>query len=354
MMKKRITALALTLALCLSMGISAANASNEALSATLNRALSVTYNGIKQAFYDATGAEVYPLSYNNTTYLPVRALSGLVGLNVSFDGATNTVALTSGGMPAQNTKAPTAGANETISAELNRTMTVTYDGAAQKFTDANGAVVYPISYAGTTYLPVRAVSGLLKLPVDFNDATNTVVLGTAPVAPPSTGVSTNLFDNQVSINGTVMRFPNKMENLAALGFVLPEKKKDFTMNPNTFTSGAVEAANGDRISGGFYNLGATTIQMSAGMITDVAFAQTSLKNTAIIFAGGIQFGASQAEVTAAYGAPTEKRDGGTTTKTTREVYKYNKGGVTGFAKDFVEILFENGKLARMEIYTNEI
>ena len=64
-----------------------------------------------------------------------------------------------------------------IKVYLDRNITVKYDGQAQVFTDVNGKTVYPISYNGTTYLPIRAVSGLLGVDVDWDQATRTVLLG---------------------------------------------------------------------------------------------------------------------------------------------------------------------------------
>ena len=49
--------------------------------------------------------------------------------------------------------------------------------------DANGTVVYPISYNGTTYVPLRAVSNMMGLPVDWNGDTRTVYLGAADRQP---------------------------------------------------------------------------------------------------------------------------------------------------------------------------
>jgi len=48
---------------------------------------------------DATGAEVEPFICDGTTYLPVRAVSGALGLGVDWDQATHTVKLTSPSRP---------------------------------------------------------------------------------------------------------------------------------------------------------------------------------------------------------------------------------------------------------------
>ncbi|MCL2816448.1 MAG: copper amine oxidase N-terminal domain-containing protein, partial [Oscillospiraceae bacterium] len=71
----------------------------------------------------------------------------------------------------------TAATVTTIQAQLRPDITIKYNGEIQTMKNANGEVVYPLSYNGTTYLPVRAISGLLNLPVDWDGATSTVYLG---------------------------------------------------------------------------------------------------------------------------------------------------------------------------------
>jgi len=69
------------------------------------------------------------------------------------------------------------GALETISAYLTYNVTVKLDGQTQTMYDANGMRVYPINYQGTTYLPIRAVSNMLGIDVDWDGQTRTVLLG---------------------------------------------------------------------------------------------------------------------------------------------------------------------------------
>jgi len=76
-----------------------------------------------------------------------------------------------------------AGNTEEITALLNYGIKINYNGEVQTFKDANGNVVYPISYNGTTYLPVRAVSNLYGIPVDWDGANNTVLLGLGNMNP---------------------------------------------------------------------------------------------------------------------------------------------------------------------------
>lgn len=75
------------------------------------------------------------------------------------------------------TGAAASGTLKEIAAYLNYGITIKYDGETQNLTDASGNRVYPITYNGTTYLPVRAVSNMLGVAVDWDGATQTVLLG---------------------------------------------------------------------------------------------------------------------------------------------------------------------------------
>ena len=56
--------------------------------------IKVTLDGEQIALIDANGNPVEPFIIDGTTYLPVRAVSGALGLDVGWDGATSTVTLT--------------------------------------------------------------------------------------------------------------------------------------------------------------------------------------------------------------------------------------------------------------------
>ena len=66
---------------------------NETINALLNRKLTIKYNGVEQSMKDANGDTVYPISYNGTTYLPVRAICNMLGVDIEWDEQTNTVSI---------------------------------------------------------------------------------------------------------------------------------------------------------------------------------------------------------------------------------------------------------------------
>ena len=60
------------------------------------RDISIIIDGTELVPTDAAGNMVEPFLIDGTTYLPVRAISEALGLNVTWDNATSTVALTTG------------------------------------------------------------------------------------------------------------------------------------------------------------------------------------------------------------------------------------------------------------------
>jgi len=70
-----------------------------------------------------------------------------------------------------------AAAPSLIQATLSPDITVKYNGAEQTMKDISGTVVYPISYNGTTYVPLRAVGTMLGIGVEWESSTRTVLLG---------------------------------------------------------------------------------------------------------------------------------------------------------------------------------
>lgn len=70
-----------------------------------------------------------------------------------------------------------------IKAYLNGELTIKLDGQTVQLRDANGKQVQPITYQGTTYLPIRAVSDLLDIDVKYDGTEKVVYLGEAPDIP---------------------------------------------------------------------------------------------------------------------------------------------------------------------------
>ncbi len=68
--------------------------------------IKVTLNGTAVNLVDANGAPVEPFAINGTTYLPVRAVSSALGLDVNWNGQTKTVELAEPEKQQENITAP--------------------------------------------------------------------------------------------------------------------------------------------------------------------------------------------------------------------------------------------------------
>ncbi len=67
---------------------------NQAIQAIQNTEIKVSLNGQVQTFKDETTNETqYPITYHDRTYLPLRNVAQLAGLNVDYDSSTNTAIL---------------------------------------------------------------------------------------------------------------------------------------------------------------------------------------------------------------------------------------------------------------------
>ena len=62
--------------------------------AYLNYGIDIVVNGEVENLYDANGNRVYPISYNGTTYVPVRGVGNLLGAEVEWDSKEGNVVIT--------------------------------------------------------------------------------------------------------------------------------------------------------------------------------------------------------------------------------------------------------------------
>ena len=175
---KRAGALVLCAALTAgSLAVAAGAAQSSSVTAQLSPNISIVVDGTERTFYNVSGQEVHPITYNGTTYLPIRSIGELMGKNVNWDQSTLTVSLTSPRTADAASGTPDGSASaRQIAAELHPEYTITVDGTARTFSDANGKAVYPLLYNGSIYLPIRAIGQLMGKTVSWNGTSSTVTL----------------------------------------------------------------------------------------------------------------------------------------------------------------------------------
>lgn len=114
--------LGLLTALLVSMMVVPGFAATVAKTITVYTGITLYYDGEKVEPKDANGNKVEPLLYNGTTYLPVRAVSGLFHEDINWDGKTKSVYI--GEMPGQTTYLADLTAYESSSLSLPDTLTM--------------------------------------------------------------------------------------------------------------------------------------------------------------------------------------------------------------------------------------
>lgn len=147
------------------------------VSATLSPDVNIVVDGVSRTFYAVNGTEVHPISYNGTTYLPVRAIGELMGKVVTWDQSTLTVGISGTRTEAATVGSPdNAATAQAVTASLRDDFKIIVDGVTRSFQNEGGQVVYPILYNGSVYLPVRSIGELMGKVVTWDQATKTVNL----------------------------------------------------------------------------------------------------------------------------------------------------------------------------------
>lgn len=181
---KRLVSFILVLTLLFSLGISASATWGIEAKELYYRGISIYVNGTELIPQDVNGKSTEPFIIEGTTYLPVRALAGALGLSVGWDGTTNTITLTSGAEVNMGS-GQAAKTKEIVSADVYyKDVKIYLDGAELIPTDVTGKYVEPFLMGGSTYLPLRAIATALGLEVGWDETTNTITLDKPAVEEP--------------------------------------------------------------------------------------------------------------------------------------------------------------------------
>lgn len=228
-MKKTTRFLALSLILALALLLVPAGAQDvTGISAILRPAVKIELDGYAQEFYNASGEQVFPIFYNDTHYLPIRAIGELMGKNVNWDQAALTISLDSP-RTAETVKGHSMGlsAEVEITAQVRPDFKIYVDGTLRSFVDGRGDTVYPILYEGTTYLPLRAIGELMDKDVTWYEKALVITLTTKDDTP----IVTDADSFNQTESDTAAQPPSQ-------GVVVPPD--DFTMdNPPALPDGLI-------------------------------------------------------------------------------------------------------------------
>ena len=182
----RSTALLLLCALLAAVVLGGRGRAAATVTARLRPDITIVIDGSERAFYNAGGQQVHPILYDGTTYLPVRAIGELMGKNVDWNQATQTVTLSgslvtdadtfSGGStpPATGTTTPPATGTGLISVEDAKGKALAHAGLTagqvtfvqQELEWEDGRQVYDIEFYTSDYkeydYEIDAVTGEVR------------------------------------------------------------------------------------------------------------------------------------------------------------------------------------------------
>ena len=159
-------------------------------------------------------------------------------------------------------------------------------------------------------------------------------------------VSSDLFDFEAAMNGTVVKFPVQTAKLQKLGWHVQEEPGVSKLEPKfgscaklVFTpTGGQEAL----LMGNFYNAGKEAAELSETVVTNPLFSEEWMAGINLEFAGGLHFGDSRERVVQAYGEPTTR---------SRNVYIYRKDGSS--REEYVELIFQADRLTDYHMHNEQ-
>lgn len=155
----------------------------------------IEVDGMVQIFKDVNEQRVYPIVYQGSTYLPVRAISALMDEDVEWDNYSRTVfigkTLSNPNKSKYKKDTESRKSLEAVAWEeyeqpqvkgglvkiyIRPDINIMYDFEMKAFADEEGKTIYPVIYEGSTYLPIRAISELMNREIEWDNETKTIII----------------------------------------------------------------------------------------------------------------------------------------------------------------------------------
>ena len=174
-MKKKWIVLGTTLIMTAAMAFPAM-AAIDYETARLRPDFTIVIDGKEKNFKRADGSAAFALVYEDSTYLPLRAIGEAIGRNVNWDESTKTITLEGQREAQASSNKVVEGKPENVSVQIRKDFTIVIDGKEQTFQSASGKKIYPLLHEGSTYLPLRAIGQIMDKTVEWDNNTKTVTL----------------------------------------------------------------------------------------------------------------------------------------------------------------------------------
>ena len=215
-------------------------AEDETVQVLVNTSIRFTVNGEEFIPREDDGTRVYPLIYNDRTYIPARFIAERVGLEVTWDSETQTVGFTTGGNiinreeTSKNESKP-----ESYYENVCQNKKINFEFNGEKFTpkEINGLDIYALTYNNRTYIPARFVVERAGIEVTWDGATQTVGFNTGSKPVESEKVDDPLSSTEKIANGVFPSMASVREEIDKIkldaftdssnGTITGERKAEF-------------------------------------------------------------------------------------------------------------------------------
>lgn len=155
-----------------------------------NSAINIQKDGVSVNLGNAC-----PISYQDTTYLPVRKIAEVYNTSIDWDQRTRTVLVKNidKTMTALRPAVKAVAPKDITKPYSDTGITIMFDGKVVNMTNVKKEAVYAVSKNGTTYIPVRFIGEMFNSTIGWNEASKTITItseGTAvtpPVVEPPAG-----------------------------------------------------------------------------------------------------------------------------------------------------------------------
>ncbi len=145
-------------------------------SAQLRSDFSIMLDGKKVYFKSADGSAAYPILYEDSTYLPLRAVGELMGKNVNWDEYNKVINISGKRESDSSVSVNKSIGIQQIFVQERPDFTIRVDNRLKEFYSASGQRIYPILYNGSTYLPLRSIGEIMGRDVLWDSVSKTVNL----------------------------------------------------------------------------------------------------------------------------------------------------------------------------------
>ncbi|MBO5454154.1 MAG: copper amine oxidase N-terminal domain-containing protein [Clostridia bacterium] len=175
----------ISLLILLSVLVSVFSASAQNVTVTENSGIYFSFDGNDTICFDeVTNQYLYPISYRDRTYVPLRFLCDFTGIAVEWIEETKTVALSDGGKKASNYTKPEGNGKVTeIEVNIDQEVNFTWNGERFDIIDpANNLPVYAIMYNDRTFIPARFIAQKAGFEVGWEEESQKITI-TSPKMP---------------------------------------------------------------------------------------------------------------------------------------------------------------------------